>query len=765
MTEQNQVSISELQQQAINGDAQAQFDLALHYNEMQSQIDLALDYDQEAAQKNRELCWKWLRKAAEQGHVNAQYALGFYYFLCSGREAQEEQILSIINHYFFSQNKGTYADPVPYIAYNLGSSINFSDRNDTLVFVWLEKAANQNHVEANFWLGQCYRDGIGTRQNEQMAFNCLKFAVEHGRVESQYDLAICYLEGKGVQQNVKLGMHLCEMAAENGNSQAQYLLARHYLGDNENKDYDLGISLLQKAAVQGMNDAQILLFDYYKKGIAVEKIDVRSLCQDLARKNHAESQYWLARYYFSGGVLKELGELEWRILEQNPEYWRNFYLNKGFEEAFDWAKKAAINGTSEANLLLGFMSLYGIGVTQDYEASVAYFKQAALHDKIGIANYFITELRNNRQICNSSIEEISSFDSIKANPKDIMQFFDIEKLLTNLDDKHRLNLIRLKVQLHLEGDDIESAKETAKNNPDLVKYVDRTEELIKVHKAVQEKEKEMLSFFTHTMRNALATAPEALRQAIKLLGSEVYEKDSNHYKAINKIASLFSSLSLTDCLIDTFKQSISDPEEFKQAWENDHSGEASPKWVLASALRQSLNRIIFMSDTSDLRKLLEQPEAASIKAMRKSFIDEVLPLNVDAQGIDKFYQWVDEHIAYLEINLSDIDKIRFGANQTRFSLLFAIASELILNALRYWDGSHTIQIRWQLIASERYVLSVKNHCQPNAISRLAGTHKGLAFIKRLIELLGEQAQFSCNVEDQFFNAELSLNKTLFDEAS
>jgi hypothetical protein len=71
-----------------------------------------------------------------------------------------------------------------------------------------------------------------------------------------------------------------------------------------------------------------------------------------------------------------------------------------------------------------------------------------------------------------------------------------------------------------------------------------------LHKALHDKEKEMLSFFTHTMRNALATAPESLRQAIQLLGSEVYEKDTKHYQAINKIASLFSTLSLTDCLID-----------------------------------------------------------------------------------------------------------------------------------------------------------------------------------------------------------------------
>lgn len=130
----------------------------------------------------------------------------------------------------------------------------------------------------------------------------------------------------------------------------------------------------------------------------------------------------------------------------------------------------------------------------------------------------------------------------------------------------------------------------------------KEEEREALNKALHEKEKEMLSFFTHTMRNALATAPQSLREAIDLLGGDVYEKDTKHYKAINKIAALFSTLSLTDCLIDTFKQSISDPHEFKQSWQKDHTGDATPKWVIASALRQSLNRIIFYERYQRVKK-------------------------------------------------------------------------------------------------------------------------------------------------------------------
>jgi two-component sensor histidine kinase len=294
-------------------------------------------------------------------------------------------------------------------------------------------------------------------------------------------------------------------------------------------------------------------------------------------------------------------------------------------------------------------------------------------------------------------------------------------------------------------------------------YIDKVEQLEQKNREIHNKEKEMLSFFTHTMRNALATAPESLRQAIYLLGGEDYEKDTKHYKAVNKIAALFSALSLTDCLIDTFKQSISDPQEFKRSWQVDHSGEATPEWVISSALRQALNRIIFMSDTTELRKLLNSQETALVKATRKSFIEEVLPLELNNHGIQLFSQWSEDHIPSVNVVISGTENLNFGINQTRFSLLFAITSELILNALKYWDGENSIEISWQLVEQKNYVFSVVNHCRKNASSNLAGTHKGLAFIRRLIELLGSQADFVCKSDDQVFIAELFLNKTLFDQ--
>ncbi|WKJ90210.1 hypothetical protein QZJ86_19695 [Methylomonas montana] len=467
-------------------------------------------------------------------------------------------------------------------------------------------------------------------------------------------------------------------------------------------------------------------------------------CKRLAEQGDANSQWWLGRIYQYGleDVKQDYVEaFKWygKAAEQEPFvqydigncYRYGYGVEKDDVKAFKSYKQAAENHNSDAQLCLGNCYYYGYGVEQDYSQAAYWYEQVGGSQGKIIYQWLNCQIKmKNFDLAKQAIAEVYSdaYDSEK-DYKDTCLTAIV--LAEQLEEKNQ--------QLELE-----------------------IKEKEKAYRAIHEKEKEMLSFFTHTMRNALATAPESLRQVIHLLGGEVYEKDTKHYQAINKIASLFSTLSLTDCLIDTFKQSISDPQEFKQSWQKDHTGEATLRLVIASSLRQSLNRIIFMSDTSELRKLLDNPETALIKATRKSFIEEVLPLNVDSQGVNVFYAWTLKHISAIDVSIVDCDKLNFGVNQIRFSLLFAITSELILNALKYWDGENRIQISWQLAEQGNYAFSVKNHCKANATSNLAGTHKGLAFIKRLVELLGDQAQFNCKSEDQLFIAELILNKALFD---
>jgi TPR repeat protein len=686
---------------------------------------------------------------------------------------------------------------------------------------------NYFYEEPRYKLADCYfQGGNGIEKNLIEAVEWLKKAIKcpgkpyDKNCRAELKLGECYLQGGyGLEQNFTKAVEWFEKAAgrldspilsihgdrqqftSNGNQLAQRKLGFYYLKDE--------------------NYAEAV--KWFEEAVYSQKMRYGILCGEEKEDNRAKTElgicYYHAKDYESASNTFNRLDLIWKMNDCFGQLWLAYFIyrkNKPAAEKISPFERLNYSGYPTATGV-GKLSPSEREIEKQRYENVRSVREsenriAELLHKAAFGLFFSDEETNSEYLDIVSFafpdDVICFLEHQNSSPaKIILAFYyryknESQKFLDLLNQAAYENDIISKYQLGIHfknsgpceqaleyfnkventfetkyGEDIKNRlvhsaiKEISKIEQDVerLKYENRRlESEIKekeaLHKALYEKEKEMLSFFTHTMRNALATAPESLRQAIHLLGSEVYEKDTKHYQAINKIAALFSTLSLTDCLIDTFKQSISDPQEFKKSWQNDHIGEATPNWVIASALRQSLNRIIFMSDTSDLRKLLISPETALIKATRKSFIEEVLPLNVDIRGVDVFYKWTLKHIPAIEVSIADSDKLNFGVNQIRFSLLFAITSELILNALKYWNGENRIQISWQLAEHDNYVFSVKNHCKANATSNLAGTHKGLAFIKRLVELLGNQAQFACKSEEQLFTAELILNKALFEES-
>jgi TPR repeat protein len=811
MNEKNTFSISELQQQANSGEAQAQFELALCY---------AKGTDIE---KNLELAFDWHKKAVEQGHVDAQFTLGLYYFLNTGRKYFDMLLCKGINN--------PNIEHTHYLAVMLALSVNMKDADDNLAFSWFKKISENDSAEALYWLAQCYLDGIGTQQNDELAFDSFKKAAEHSYPNAYYPLALCYCDGKGCQQNYELALAWITKAVEYAD--AYFLRIKNYGTDFEKniaetylflgklyadgkgvaQNDELAFKLFTKAAEKEIAEAQYLLARCYEHGIGVERnMNLADKWYEGAKlQNYFEpdDQFRLAeRYLYRKGVEKnyELG-MKWMISAAHAEHtdacnWLiNAYLSLAipsclsdkedaeqyYKFAADWClKNMDGHNAAEANLLLGVLYCSGKGVAQNDALALDCFKKAD-EAIMQVANGDDYESIQSFIDCYLLCKGESRYEYLSHSFYDIVGDAFVEgilKITYRENPNHKTFLTLLRATIYKKAGEYGLAKDYIKEAFDKDEYMDnnlrdiyltgieqeqeiaeknkRLELEIKekeaLYKALHEKEKEMLSFFTHTMRNALATAPESLRQAIRLLGSEDYESNQKHYEAINEITALFSTITLTDCLIDTFKQSIYDTEEFKRAWQQDNTGDATPEWFIAAALRQSLNRIIFMEDATGLRKLINN-QGELIKSTRKAFIEQVLPLDVNQRDVEKFYHWLQSMTA-LEVNIEK-STVKFGANQIKFSLMFAISSELILNALKYWSGTGKIQIDWR-IEPEHYIFSVKNSCKANASSQLAGTHKGLAFINRLIELLGEQAQFNCSANEQLFNAELKLHKTLLE---
>ena len=135
--------------------------------------------------KSREL----LQKAAELGHMEAQYDLGMLYY-----------------HGVKSPGAQTFEFPQDY-----GRAV-----------IWLTKAAEQGDTLAKFYLAQCYEEGTGVKKDLAKAFCWYKSAAESDCqipwVLSK--LAECYENGIGVEIDVDKAIEWYQTAADNGDEQA-----------------------------------------------------------------------------------------------------------------------------------------------------------------------------------------------------------------------------------------------------------------------------------------------------------------------------------------------------------------------------------------------------------------------------------------------------------------------------------------------------------------------------------------------------------------
>jgi hypothetical protein len=143
--------IKELKPKAEQGDAAAQCDLGQMLLYHRAPVP-------EPPEPNPEGI-KWLRKAAEQGYLQAQLTVA--------------------------------------------SLLKLSPDTDTELVRWLRAAADQGSVAAKFELGTCYEEGKIVPKDYSEAAKLYLQAAEQGHQLAQTQLAVLYSEGKGVPRSLK----------------------------------------------------------------------------------------------------------------------------------------------------------------------------------------------------------------------------------------------------------------------------------------------------------------------------------------------------------------------------------------------------------------------------------------------------------------------------------------------------------------------------------------------------------------------------------
>lgn len=193
-------TLEERKQLAEQGDVRAQFVLGnMHHEGL-------------GAPRNYVESERWFRKAAEQGHLDAQHALA---------------------HLYVSKHEGI-------------------QQSAAEAAKWFRLAAEKGHAESQGALGNLYATGQGVTQDHIESNRWLQRAADQGLASAQYALGVKYLQGHGVERDEAKAAPWFLKAADSRHTGSYFALGlMHLEGRGAPKDYTAAYALLRLADANG----------------------------------------------------------------------------------------------------------------------------------------------------------------------------------------------------------------------------------------------------------------------------------------------------------------------------------------------------------------------------------------------------------------------------------------------------------------------------------------------------------------------------------
>lgn len=206
--------------------------------------------------------------------------------------------------------------------YNKGVAAYLAGDFDTAL-QWYLAAAQQGHANAQYNLGNMYREGEGTRRDAKRAVEWLRKAADQGLAGAQNNLGVMYNKGDGVDRDAVQAVHWFEKSAIQGNAAAQINLGlAHYRGSGTQQSDELAFAWFRKAARQGEARAQDYLGLMWLdgRGVRPDPGEAARWIRRAADQGDPQAQYHLAQLYRKG-----------RGVTQDDEAWR-FWEGKAREQ-------------------------------------------------------------------------------------------------------------------------------------------------------------------------------------------------------------------------------------------------------------------------------------------------------------------------------------------------------------------------------------------------------------------------------------------------
>ena len=325
------LAIKELRPAAEEGDAEAQFYLgqAIEDQQRKSGSD-----DASKLEASKVEAAKWFRRAAEQGHAEAQRELAFLYSIGEG--------------------------VVP---------------DDAEAAAWLLKAAKQGNADVQFDLANRYEKGEGVPHDEASAIAWFRKAAEQDHVDAQYELGRLLAKPESAQQNGVDAVKWFRRAA-----------AHHAVGE-------WGVPVRPESGpITARKELELLALLNRKVPGAYTQIEEVSRIRAAAERGDAKSQLALALLYDlgRGGLKDEKGTQRERWYRAAAEqenrnaqlflaaYFDGFLLGHHDQrQAAIWYGRAAVLGDVLAQMQIAHAYEYGMGVPKSPVEAARWYRTAA----------------------------------------------------------------------------------------------------------------------------------------------------------------------------------------------------------------------------------------------------------------------------------------------------------------------------------------------------------------------------------------------------
>ena len=167
----------------------------------------------------------------------------------------------------------------------------------------IRELAEQGNAQAQFYLGNCYAQGIGVEEDWEEAVQWFTAAEKQGHAGAANNLAYAFDdEGLGTERNQDYARELYQKAAENGSAVALNNLGYTYSNWGNIVDEEHSFQLYEQSAEKGCAAAQHNLGVAYGLGYGIEKNNEKAAkwMELAAEKELSVAQFLLGKFYQDG---------------------------------------------------------------------------------------------------------------------------------------------------------------------------------------------------------------------------------------------------------------------------------------------------------------------------------------------------------------------------------------------------------------------------------------------------------------------------------